>query len=386
MNVLFHCYEYPPQAGGVGSYLQHMGAALTSLGHRVVTVTSRSPGLPECEETASGLVYRLYDRAGMRSAPVRDAVLAVARDHRVDLIEGADHLGEMAGLLRLRDRPPILVKVHGSNPIRVVQQAQVIHRWQRAMIQLALWRNRGQTASERYSIERADLLQVPSQRLWDELRRQGLRLTDRCAVIPNPIMPVPGELDGEAGAPTILFPSRLEVRKGIQYLPTMLRRIAQEVPGVRLEIAGDDSYARGLGSLRAWLLSRLGEVGPHVHFLGKLDGDAMAKAYGRAWVVILPSRWDNFPMVVLEAMVRERAVVSSPHGGMPEMLAETGCRIALPEAPDFAGQVVAFLKDRDLRRRAGQSARDRALALYGPARVAQQYLAFLRAQGIGAGP
>ena len=55
--------------------------------------------------------------------------------------------------------------------------------------------------------------------------------------------------------------------------------------------------------------------------------------------MILPSRWDNFPTVLLEAMARSRPVVSSPNGGMPEMLEGTLCQAVDPSTPAFADEV-----------------------------------------------
>lgn len=384
MKVLFHCYEFPPQAGGVGSYIKQMAAALMEIGHGSIIVTSRSPGLPECEETAGGLIYRAYERHEIRSSRVRDFVLDLAKKHAVDLMEGADHHGEMAGLMPACDRPPILIKVHGSNPIRVVQNAQVIHPWQRIMVRLAHIRNWRQTLAEKHSIEHADLLQVPSARLLAELKKQGLRLPAKVGVVPNLVMPVPPG-GREAAVPTVLFPSRLEIRKGIQYLPALMERLLRDFPDLRLEIAGDDSYARGLGPLRSWLANQMGNTMGHVQFLGRLTLDEMDEAYRRAWVVLLPSRWDNFPMTVLEAMVRGKAVVASPHGGMPEMIAGTSCMIARPETAAFAEATALMLRDSDLRRKAGDSARIRALSEFGPAAVARQYIDFVNSSAVGIG-
>ncbi len=379
MVFLFHGCEFPPQAGGVGSYLFHMGAALQAAGHRAVIVTSRVPGLPAEEELACGRVYRVYDRSEMRSARVRDLVLALAREHRVDVMEGSDHLGEMANVLKAARRPPVLVKIHGSNPIRVVNDAHVFYPWQKPLIRLAILRHAGQTRAERFSIERADLVTAPSQRILDEVRAQGLRLPPHVEMIPNPISPAAAPAEKESKEPTMLFVGRLDIRKGIQYLPAILRRLGKRAPSVVLEMAGGDSYARGVGSMREWLTRQLGEQAKRVRFLGNLTGAELDRAYGRAWVVILPSRWDNFPTVLLEAAVRGKPIVSSPNGGMPEMLAGTLCPMAAPESPEFADRIADLMNEERLRVSAGQSARDKILSAYSPKSVVDRYLQFVHA-------
>lgn len=378
MNVLFHGYEFPPQAGGVGTYMLNMASALRAAGHGTVVVTSRAPGLPEEEQSPAGVVYRLYDRVEMYAPRVADAVLALARNHAADLVEGADHYGETAALPRSRGRPPVLVKIHGSNPIRVVQAAQVIYPWQRLMLRLAHLRNRRQTLYERRSIEQADLVTSPSRRMLEEVRLQGLRLPPAAAVIPNPAMPGRAVDVSEAARPTLLLPARLEVRKGIQYLPRIVGALVAKHPDLVLEIAGDDSYARGLGSLRAWLTRQLGALVPHVSFLGVLRGPELDAAYGRAWAVLLPSRWDNFPTVVLEAMVQSKPVVTTPFGGMPDMLEGTLCKTAPPDSPEFVGLIDALLSNAAWRREAGASLAKKMAMAYSPSVVARQYVDFVR--------
>ena len=378
MNFLFHCSEFPPQAGGVGSYMFHMGAALQAAGHRAVIVSSRVPGLAEEVELPCGRVYRVYDRSEMRSHRVRDLVLSIARENRIDFMEGSDHLGEMAPVIKAANRPPVIVKIHGSNPIRVVNDAHVFHPWQKWMIQFAILRNGGQTRAERFSIEHADLVTAPSQRILDEVRAQGIRLPGRVAVIPNPISPVHGTPSGEAAEPTILVVGRLDIGKGIQYLPDLLRRLEERFPSVILEMAGGDRYARGMGSMREWLTRRLGKQAGRVRFLGNLTGRELEEAYGRAWVVVLPSRWDNFPTVLLEAGVRGKPVVSSANGGMPEMLDGTLCRVAAPGSPEFAERVSELLADAKARAAAGESIRAKILTAYSPNSVVEQYLRFVQ--------
>ncbi len=52
MNILFRSREFPPQPSGVETCLRLMGEALILLGHKVVLVTARTPGLSEHTYTA----------------------------------------------------------------------------------------------------------------------------------------------------------------------------------------------------------------------------------------------------------------------------------------------------------------------------------------------
>lgn len=373
MKVLFHCWEFPPNGTGVGTYVAQMTRALEGEGHRCVIVTGRADGYPEDVRNEHGRVLRLYDRSDLGAPWVARRVLETARAEGVDWIEGADHLGECAPLLRAPCRPPVVVRVHNSNPIRVVRSAEALYGWQRATLAIALWRNRRRYRAEKAMLERADAGCVPCRRLRDELVRQGCRRAEAFTVVPYAVAPVPAR-SAEGPVPTILFAGRIAIGKGIHLLPGVLRAALSRRPDAVLEIAGGDSYARGLGSLQDWLRRRFGDLSGRVRFLGRLGPGDMDAAYRRAWVLVTPSLWDNFPNVMLEAMVRGVPVVASCRGGMPEMLEGTGCPAVEPHSPALAEAVVRFLADEGLRRRAGAAARCRALSAYSPAGIARQYI------------
>lgn len=370
---MFHGWEFPPNGSGVGGYIAAMSRALVAAGHRVVVATGQASGRPAVEEGPCGIIHRLYGRNEIYAPAVTQRVLELARREQVDWIECADHLGEGARLMRCRNRPPVVLKVHSSNAIRVVRDSEVLHAWQRLAIPLALARNGRQFMAERNSLRWADLVLVPSRRLVQELVKQGLRPAEELTVLPNPITLREGARQ-EAAVPTLLVVGRISIGKGIQYLPALMRALAPRFPDLRLEIAGADGYARGLGSLKQWLVGQLGNLNERVSFLGVLGPAELEAAYRRAWVLALPSRWDNFPNAVLDAMAYGVPIVASPHGGMPEMLEETGCPIADPATPEFARQAEILLTAAALRKQVGETARAQALARYHPAKIAQEYV------------
>jgi glycosyltransferase involved in cell wall biosynthesis len=358
----------------------NMARALGATGHEAAVVTSRVPGLPDVDSSESfGTVYRIYDRSEAGSQKVIDRVLSAARELHSDVIEGADHLGDCAGLLRVPRRPPVLIKFHSCNILNVLKNSNVYYPWQKLTIAAAILRNCRMHARERFCIENADFACAPSRRILEEIRKQGLRLPVNVEVIPNPMIPPAPAQGGEADRPIVLFVGRIEIGKGIQYLPGMMHSLVREFPDVVLEIAGEDTYARGIGSLRTWLERQFGSAPGNVRFLGRLSRADLDQAYRRAWVVALPSRWDNFPTVVLEAMGFAKAVVGSPHGGMQEMMEGTRGAIADPASPGFALRVGDLLRDKVLREEVGKSLRLKLEQAYSPGVVVGRYVKFLEA-------
>jgi glycosyltransferase involved in cell wall biosynthesis len=374
MNVLFLCWEFPPNGSGIGRYTAEMSTALSGAGHAVTVLTSRAEGFPAEDFICNVRVLRAFDRRELRSGRVARLAVDVARDCHADWIEVPEHWGEGATLLKLHQRPPVVVKMHYNDVLKTSRYAQAWYPWQRLMIDLACLRQWKALRDERYSIEHADVLLAPCERILDEARREGLRLPIHYGVVPNPIRRLDNWTNAEADRPTLLLVGRLDIGKGLPYIRSMLEQLIKVYPDLRLEIAGGDSYARGLGSVRSWFRKQLGSVGAHVNFLGALSPAELDLAYRRAWVVIVPSRWDTFPQVVLEAMVRSKAIVASCGGGLPEMLKGTACVSVDPVDTIFSDSVAKFLSDSRLRADAGKSGNRKASSEYAPDCVAVSYV------------
>jgi len=373
MKILFYCWEFPPNGTGVAGYIQAMTRSLCSAGHEILIVTGKSPGMPESTQTVNGRVLRLYERHEIGSMVVARKVLQLAREAGVDWIEGADHLGEAAVFAGMQGCPPLVIKAHSCNAMRVLRRSERLYAWQAPLMWAALLRQWRRYLAEYRSFKVADLLLVPSRRMHDEIVRQGLARAETMRVVPNPV--VPCEIRSQEGqTPTILYVGRISLGKGVAFLPAMMRRVLKRHPDAVLELAGGDSYARGLGALKAWLMVEMGDMMKSVRFLGSLPAGKLDAAYQRAWVLAVPSRWDSFSNVTLEAMARGVPVVASPHGGMPELLRGTGSPIADPATPAFADAISDLLNDARRRRVLGSGLHQRAVAAYYPDVVVREYL------------
>lgn len=376
MNILFYNWEYPPNGSGIGRYNAIITAALRRQGNFCVMVTSTASGWPSVEETDGGSIYRLCAKEELGAPEHVGKVLEIAARHKVDMIEGADHLGHCAALLHETKRPPVCIKLHYNDVLHDLRYAQAAYFWQRPLIWLACVRQRQRLAAERFSMEAADVVTAPSQAVLDKARAQGLRLPISAAVLPNPVeLPVSWQ-NAEANRPTLLIVGRVDFGKGIQFLPEVLHKVRQHFPTAVLEIAGADSSAKAIPSLLRWLTNRI--EGDALKYIGVLNQEALDEAYRRAWVVLSPSKWDTFPNSVLEAMARSKAVAVSPCGGAQEMLAGTENPVAQPERREFAEAVCQLLADGNLRYRAGAQGRSKAERQYAPDKVAENYIRFFK--------
>jgi glycosyltransferase involved in cell wall biosynthesis len=110
-------------------------------------------------------------------------------------------------------------------------------------------------------------------------------------------------------------------------------------------------------------------------------------AMRQADVVLLPSRWENAPYAVLEAMAAGAPLVASRVGGLPEMV-EDGRQALLAADLDVAQHLAAverLLNDRDLALSLGIAARARVEREFTAERMAARSLEVYRHIAEGAG-
>ncbi len=176
--------------------------------------------------------------------------------------------------------------------------------------------------------------------------------------------PIGGAAPGdrpETGPIAAAFVGRHDRQKGLDIL---LRAMARLPPDrLRLSVVGDSvlDLSRGQG----------GRLRTDVRFRGWLPRAEVFALLRRQDVVIMPSRWEAFGLVALEAMRAGVPVIVSDRGALPEIIRQgvDGYVVDI-EAPDDLARLLARL-DRAVLRRMGRSAQARFLAEFGAARMNQ---------------
>ncbi len=123
-----------------------------------------------------------------------------------------------------------------------------------------------------------------------------------------------GHVPPAPDAAEFLFIGELRPIKGVDVLLKALAQLHAEGLAARLVIVGDGPDR---GMLEG-LARELGIAG-HVRFTGAMMA---AEAWPLGHVVVVPSRAESFPYVVLEAQAAGRPVIATRVGGIPEMLPE----------------------------------------------------------------
>jgi glycosyltransferase involved in cell wall biosynthesis len=172
--------------------------------------------------------------------------------------------------------------------------------------------------------------------------------------------------------PFVLGVGRLHPIKGIERAIAALSRLpAQERPRLLLAGAGSRSYVARLAR-RADDLGVRGDV----EFLGLVGGAALRALYAEARALVLPSRYENFGMVVLEALRAGCPVVASRETPW-ECLDETGAgRVVDADDREAFAAAIARFADPTGRARAASAGRALFAERFAPDRVIPRFAAW----------
>lgn len=184
------------------------------------------------------------------------------------------------------------------------------------------------------------------------------------------------------GTVRLLFVGRLEERKGIDVLLSCAKRILARHPNVYLDIVGNDKIPGPGGKTFREIFEAdrsAGAVRNRVLFHGAVSDERLRGFYAASDLVVAPSRFESFGLMLVEAMMFGKPVVACNTGGMPEV-AESGVTglLAKPgDEPSLEACIEQLLEDANLRARMAVAARARYETHFDVKRIADTVVASL---------
>ena len=316
-------WEFPPEvASGVASHTDGLAHAMAAAGHEVVVLTRSHPSVGDDAEI--GGVRVLRTEVSLPWIPDDDLIAqtASANHHLVSL---AAALGEWS---------PDVVHCHdwhtawaGDVLSRLfdVSLVATFHGTERT-------RHGGHLPPGRptdvHTIEwwlafRAQRIITTTQLLAREIA-SGFELDpDRIQVIANGIEPMwwrsAPDGDGDDRERYVLTWGRVQYEKGFQVLVRAMSTVRSTVPGLGCIIAGRGSF---LPELQSQI--DLEGVSDLIRLPGFLSDTELRAAIHRASCVVIPSLYEPFGVVALEAMAAGAPLIVAETGGLAELVAGTG--------------------------------------------------------------
>jgi glycogen synthase len=364
-RVLILSWEYPPVIeGGLARHVRKLAEALVRQDVCVDVLTrgvgleaELDPGRPEDRGGVS--VHRVREPGWPRDLDRfvawvermnRDMLAAgeaLAREHSYDLVHGHDWLvGRAAAELADRLGVPYVTTIHATEHGR--------HQgWVQKPPQSHIH------AVERWMAHRADAVIVCSYYMRGHVADIFDIDERRVAVIPNGVDPSElrpsGDLQAlrrEFAAPhekLVLLVGRLVYEKGFQLALDALPGVIEQVGDVRFLVAGSGTHEADLKAQAA----RLG-LSEHGTFLGWIGDDVLHSLYRIADLCVVPSIYEPFGLVALEAMASGCPCIVADTGGLREVVPvgeRVGLRFNGGDAAHLGVMIERLLVDEALRDR-----------------------------------
>lgn len=184
----------------------------------------------------------------------------------------------------------------------------------------------------------------------------GIAPRARIEIIPNYVN-IPAartHVPADSANCTFFFSGQIGVRKGIFDLLPALKLVRSTNPSVQLRVAGDGDLQRAIA------LTQELNIADAVTFLGWLPPEQVSWELANADAFVLPSYNEGLPMSLLEAMAATLPVISTPVGGIPEVV-EHGVNGLITDAGNvrsLADTMRALVDDAELRANLGWAARE----------------------------
>ena len=356
-------WDFPPkETGGTAAHVAGLSQALATGGHDVVVLTVAHPRADREAERA-GPVRVVRGVPDLPWLPKSDPVSRTASANHAfvklgsslpdlldgwvpDVVHGHDwRMGWASDTLASLYDVPFVLTMHGTERVRHGGELPP------------------GTPSDVNSIEwwlafRADRLISPTKFMVEQLI-SGFELPpDLVARVPNGIDPelwnVPGE-EPVAREKFVLSWGRVQFEKGFQVLARAMTSVRTRVPDVQCTIAGRGSY---LPELQAQIdVEGVSDIIDLPGFVGDSD---LRRLTQRAGCVVIPSLYEPFGVVALEALAAGAPLIVARTGGLAELIEGTDAGLTFePGRPtDLAGCIERVLNDRFLATELMQNARE----------------------------
>jgi len=366
MRVLILSWEYPPvMVGGLGRHVHALATALARAGHEVTVVSRHADGAAFDEVQEDVRVVRVPEdpplfpfnsqtllawTMAFNHALTR-AALRVAEEVRPEVVHAHDWLvAHAAATVKHHLDIPLVATVHATEAGR--HQGWLPEDMNRSIHSIEWWL----TYEARRVITCSQYMRWEVTRLFDLPPEKG-------EAIPNGVELAEWRADTAAVAavrarygdgPLVLFAGRLVYEKGVHDLLAAVPRLRRRHPGLRVVIAGEGPH---LAQLKAQA-KRL-RLGRSVAWTGFLDSQQLPVLAAAADCAVVPSIYEPFGMVALEAAAAGTPLVVADTGGLREIVQHgiTGLRFAPGSPADLADAVTAVLSDEVLARRLTRDAR-----------------------------
>lgn len=356
------CYEYPPLGGGGAKVVDGLTRELINQGQQVDLVTMGFRDLPNFEHKNTLRVFRVKSlrlRSSICTWPemiiyVLSAIPVIIRlcrqnDYCINHTHFIFPDGILAYLLKKFKKIPYIITAHGSDvPGYNPDRFKILHK-----LLIPLWR---------LITSNAEQLIIPSENLNQLVKK--VSTNNRTTIIPNGINLNKFSPNREREN-KILIVTRMFERKGVQYFIQALSGFNH----IKVNVVGEGPYLKTLKILALDLKSE-------VNFVGNLDNESkeLRELYETSKIFVFTSEAENFPVVLLEAMIAGLAIITTNDTGCAEVVGDGAILVKSKDSSAIKKALLELINESDLCLRLGKIARKRAEDLFSWETVAKKHI------------
>ncbi|NOT57248.1 MAG: glycosyltransferase family 4 protein [Deltaproteobacteria bacterium] len=359
MNILIVTPYFPPQTGGVATFLDSLQRFLRQQGHSVyVLLPGSSHDITPRASTTDAIEHEFYMRVPFVPGVILKGILAFFLFCPVTILRLSRFLEENAIDLVLLEYPlPYMFYFTVLQKLRNVKIIVGIHGDDVLSLHLA---PKHEQWVVKHLIRDANWVLAHSASLLSQIRDRVPQLNGNHSYIPYGIEAEPLRVLAQypknafslTSHPYVLTVAKLYERKGLDVLLQAIQKLGAMVQAHRFVIVGDGPEEHSLKQLA----SRLG-IEELVIFTGELQKPEIAQLLQNCEFFVLPSRSEPFGITLLEAMTFGKAIIATKVGGIPEFVIDGHNGVLIPpdDSTALAEQIRRVMNDRELRARIGKN-------------------------------
>ena len=381
MKIAFLSYEYPPETGGggIGTYLAQMVKYLPQYGHKPVVFcgTNKAEDFWENE-----FVYRIHCRNTQQFNEVLIVQFEkIHNDINFDIAEGTDFAACGLSLLKSFPSLPFVVRAHSANFIVDQYLYQPLKGWAKWRFILGAIKrfqlpnlpkppSENDYPLEKEIIQKCDAVLSPSHSLGEIYKNLGW--INDYYFLPYLYQPTEELVSIQSDIRTdkdlnIVFYGRLEIRKGVLEIAEAIPSLLKKYPLLKFYFIGKSTNSPISGmDMKTYLQNKLKKHLTNIIFKEAFQPQDISRILIMGDIFLIPSRYDNSPLVCFETMSAAKAVIGSNSGGMAEIIEDgiSGLLVEPKNPKQIIEKVSQLVESAELRIKLGQNARTSVLETY----------------------
>jgi len=348
------CYEYPPIGGGGAKVVYGLTQNLIKQGHQVDIVTMRYKNLPLVEQYGNLRIFRVKCirlKQSICTWPemvtyiflALPKIIKLFRENSYDI--NHTHFiypdGIIAYILKKIFGKEYVITAHGSDiPGYNPERFKIIHKLLKPL--------------GKRIIGSTQRVVVPSKNLENLIKKISPKV--HSVIIPNGINLNKFSADGYRQR-KILVVSRMFERKGVQYFLQALTGLKHDF---NVNVVGDGPYLGNLKKIAS-------EKKLAVNFLGFVDNNSreLRNLYESSRIFVFTSESENFPIVLLEAMIAGLAIITTNDTGCAEVVGKSALFVGSKDPEAIRESLQRLIENPQLCYELGRAARQRVEEYFG---------------------